>query len=217
MKRDIVFLLDGSDDVRSRFTEIREFVAKVVEKFDVDQGKDQVAVVQYSNSAAVNFNLNSYKTGDDVLTAVRNLRPKGGRPQYTGTALQFVKDNVFTNNAASRRHEGAEQILVLLTGGRSRDSPRGPSRALKTLGVVTFAIGSRMTDLVEMQSISSLPNYSYSVPDFANLQNIQQSLETNLAQVRPQEVTRVGKKILNFYTGNVDFRLELLIKNKIVY
>uniref|UniRef100_A0A8C7TCF7 Collagen alpha-3(VI) chain n=1 Tax=Oncorhynchus mykiss TaxID=8022 RepID=A0A8C7TCF7_ONCMY len=191
VKRDIVFLLDGSDDVRSRFTDIREFVAKVVEKFDVDKGKDQVAVLQYSNSAAVNFNLNAYKTRDDVLSAVRNLRPKGGRPLYTGTALQFVKDNVFTNNAASRRHEGAEQILVLLTGGRSRDSPRGPSRALKTLGVVTFAIGSRMTDLEEMQSISSLPNYSYSVHDFANLQNIQQSLETNLAQVRPQEVTRV--------------------------
>ncbi|CDQ71232.1 unnamed protein product [Oncorhynchus mykiss] len=134
VKRDIVFLLDGSDDVRSRFTDIREFVAKVVEKFDVDKGKDQVAVLQYSNSAAVNFNLNAYKTRDDVLSAVRNLRPKGGRPLYTGTALQFVKDNVFTNNAASRRHEGAEQILVLLTGGRSRDSPRGPSRALKTLG-----------------------------------------------------------------------------------
>nr|XP_046214419.1 uncharacterized protein LOC124041178 isoform X3 [Oncorhynchus gorbuscha] len=191
VKRDIVFLLDGSDDVRSRFTDIREFVAKVVEKFDVDKGKDQVAVLQYSNSAAVNFNLNAYKTRDDVLSAVRNLRPKGGRPLYTGTALQFVKDNVFTNNAASRRHEGAEQILVLLTGGRSRDSPRGPSRALKTLGVVTFAIGSMMTDLEEMQSISSLPNYTYSVHDFANLQNIQQSLETNLAQVRPQEVPRV--------------------------
>ncbi|CAB1328338.1 unnamed protein product, partial [Coregonus sp. 'balchen'] len=193
VKRDIVFLLDGSDDVRSRFTAIREFVAKVVEKFDVDQGKDQVAVVQYSNSAAVNFNLNAYKTRDDVLTAVRNLKPKGGRPQYTGTALQFVKDNVFTTNAGSRRHEGAQQILVLLTGGRSRDSPRGPSRALKTFGVVTFAIGSRMTDLVEMQSISSLPNYSYSVPDFANLQNIQKSLETHLAQVRPQEETRVAE------------------------
>ncbi|XP_034142663.1 collagen alpha-3(VI) chain-like [Esox lucius] len=91
VKRDIVFLLDGSDDVRSKFTAICDFVAKFVESFDVDQGKDQVAVVQYSNTAVMNFNLNTYKTGDDVVKAVRNLRPKGGRPQYTGTALQFLK------------------------------------------------------------------------------------------------------------------------------
>ena len=193
MKRDIVFLLDGSDDLRSRFTEMREFVAGVVEKFDLDEQKDQVAVVQYSNNAAINFNLNTHSNKEDVLNAIRNLRPKGGRPQYTGTALQFVKDNVFTPSAGSRHLEGAQQILVLLAGGRSRDSPRGPSRALKTMGVVTFAIGSKMTDLVEMKAISSHTENAYSVPDFSNLSSIQQSLETRLAQVRPQEGVSIGK------------------------
>ncbi len=50
-KRDIVFLIDGSDDVRSRFSAIREFVTTVVDSFDLDDGKDKVAVVQYSNDA----------------------------------------------------------------------------------------------------------------------------------------------------------------------
>lgn len=189
MKRDIVFLLDGSDDVRSRFTVIREFVAKVVDSFDVDQGQDRVAVVQYSNNAAVDFNLNTYTTRDDVLTHVRNLKPKGGRPHYIGTALRFVKDNIFVSNAGSRRNEGAHQILIVLAGGRSRDSPRGPASALKSEGVLTFAIGSRMTNLVDMQAISSDQNYAYSVPDFANLYNIQQSLVTLLSQVREEKIT----------------------------
>lgn len=193
VKRDIVFLLDGSDDVRSIFTEMRGFVARVVEKFDLNGGKDQVAVVQYSNNAALNFNLNTYSNKDDVLKAIRNIRPKGGRPLYTGKALQFVKENVFTSSAGSRHLEGAHQILVLLTGGRSRDSPRGPSSALKALGVITFAIGSRMTDLVEMKAVSSHADNAYSVPDFANLSNILQRLETQLEQVRLQEETTVGK------------------------
>ncbi|XP_029386728.1 collagen alpha-3(VI) chain-like [Echeneis naucrates] len=132
VNRDIVFLIDGSDDVRSRFSSIREFVAKLVEGFDLDKGKDKVAVVQYSNNAELNFNLNTYNTRNDVLKHVASLKPKGGRPQYIGAALQFVKDKVFVSNAGSRHHEGAKQILVMLAGGRSRDSPRGPAKDVLT-------------------------------------------------------------------------------------
>lgn len=188
-----MFLLDGSDDLRSRFPAILEFVSKVVESLDLDLGNDQVAVVQYSNNAAVNLYLNSHKTRDTVLAALKNLRPKGGRPQYIGEALEFVKNSVFVSNAGSRRHEGAHQILILMAGGRSRDSPRGPAASLKTTGVVVFAIGSRMSNMVELQAISSDPNNVDSVPDLTNLSNIQQSLITRLAQIRPTKEKTIGK------------------------
>uniref|UniRef100_A0A3Q2R361 VWFA domain-containing protein n=1 Tax=Fundulus heteroclitus TaxID=8078 RepID=A0A3Q2R361_FUNHE len=144
MKRDIAFLIDGSDDVRSRFSSIREFIANLVQIFDLDQQKDKVAVVQYSNNAEISFSLDAYTTKDDVLQHIARLKPKGGRPQYIGAALQFVKDNVFVSKAGGRHNESASQILVVLAGGRSRDSPRGPARALKSGGVVIFAIGSRL-------------------------------------------------------------------------
>lgn len=197
-KRDIVFLIDGSDDVRIRFSAIREFVAKMVDSFDLDQGKDKVAVVQYSNNAELNFNLNTYNTRADVLKHVASLKPKGGRPQYIGAALQFVKDNVFASNAGGRHHEGAKQILVMLASGRSRDSPRGPASMLKAAGVVTFAIGSRMSNSAEMQVISSDPNYAYSVPDFINLPRIQQSLMSHFAQMGVEEETKAGKNLDNY-------------------
>lgn len=195
MNRDIVFLIDGSDDVRSKFNAIREFVAKVVDSFDLDQEKDRVAVVQYSNNAELNFNLNTYNTKDDVLKQIASLKPKGGRPQYIGAALQFVRDNVFASNAGSRHHQGAKQILVILAGGRSRDSPRGPANMLKAAGVVTFAIGSRMSNPAEMQVISSDPNYAFSIPDFVNLLRIQQSLMTHLNQMKTEEETKAGKNL----------------------
>ncbi|XP_026001326.1 uncharacterized protein col6a3 isoform X2 [Astatotilapia calliptera] len=183
IKRNIVFLIDGSDDVRMSFSAIREFVAKMVASFDLDQRKDKVAVVQYSNNAELNFNLDTYKTKADVLKHITSLKPKGGRPQYIGAGLQFVKDNVFVPNAGSRQDEGVKQILIVLAGGRSRDSPRGPASMLKTAGVTTFAIGSRMSNSAEMEMISSNPNFKYSVPDFVNLPRIQESLKSHFTKM----------------------------------
>lgn len=196
MKRDIVFLLDGSDEAKNRFTAMRDFVAKFARGLDLDHGMDQVAVVQYSNNAEVNFNLNTYQNRDEVLTYITNLKPKGGKSQYIGTALQFVKNNIFVSKAGSRKHEGAKQILILLSGGRSRDSPRGPASALKTAGVITFAIGSRMTNVIEMQGISSDPNYAFLVSDFANLDSIQHTLGSQISTISRQKETASGKILI---------------------
>lgn len=175
----------------------------MVDSFDLDNGKDQVAVVQYSNNAEINFSLNAYNTKDDVLKQIASLKAKGGRPQYIGAALQFVRDNVFVSNAGSRHHEGAKQILVILAGGRSRDSPRGPANMLKASGVVIFAIGSRMSNPAEMQVVSSEPNYAYSIPDFLNLLRIKQSLTTHLTKMKFEDHIKSGKNAdyLNYH-GN---------------
>uniref|UniRef100_A0A671VB72 VWFA domain-containing protein n=1 Tax=Sparus aurata TaxID=8175 RepID=A0A671VB72_SPAAU len=181
----------------SDFPLVREQLLSTItsHKDTVTPGVDKVAVVQYSNNAELSFNLNTYNTRDDVLKHVASLQPKGGRPQNIGAALQFVKDKVLVSNAGGRRHEGAKQILVMLAGGRSRDSPRGPARMLKAAGVVTFAIGSRMANSAEMQVISSDPNYAYSVPDFVNLSRIQQSLMSQLTQMGVEEETKEGKNL----------------------
>lgn len=193
MKRDIVFLIDGSDDVRTRFNVIREFLVKTIESFGVDERKDKVAVVQYSNNAELSFSLDTYITKADVLKHIASLKPKGGRPHYIGKALQFVKDNVFVSNAGGQPREGAKQILVVLAGGRSRDSPRGPASMLKAAGVVVFTIGSRSSNSAEMQVISSDPNYIHTIPDFASLPLIQLSLMSQLNEIGVDEETREGK------------------------
>ncbi|XP_016407704.1 collagen alpha-3(VI) chain-like [Sinocyclocheilus rhinocerous] len=178
--RNIVFLIDGSDDASDRFTAIREFVASLAETFDVGKEKDQIAVVQFSNTAAISFNLSTYSSTSEVADAVRNLKPKGGRPQYIGQALQFVRDSIFTPSVRSQQIGRVSQNLVLVAGGRSRDSPRGPANALKSMGVAIFAIGSRLTDPIEMEAISSKTDYAIAVSDFHDLKNLHQSLMTKL-------------------------------------
>ncbi|KAK6292732.1 hypothetical protein J4Q44_G00373170, partial [Coregonus suidteri] len=104
-RRDVVFLLDGSDGTRSGFPAMRDFVQRVVETLSVDENKDRVAVVQYSRDPSAQFYLNTYTTKGEILNTVRGLRHKGGRPLNTGAALQYVRDNVFTASSGSRRLE----------------------------------------------------------------------------------------------------------------
>ena len=194
--RDVVFLLDGSDSTRSGFPAMRDFVQRVVETLSLDDNKDRVSVVQYSRDPAVQFYLNTYTTKGDVLDSVRGLRHKGGRPLNTGAALQYLRDNVFTASAGSRRLEGVPQVLILLSGGKSADSVDEPASALKQMGVLTFAIGTRGSDSRELQKISHSPSYALSVSDFTDLPSVQQQLQSSVEDVvidvTPEPTTVTG-------------------------
>ncbi|XP_052349901.1 collagen alpha-3(VI) chain-like [Oncorhynchus keta] len=195
-RRDVVFLLDGSDGTRSGFPAMRDFVQRVVETLGVDENKDRVAVVQYSRDPAAQFYLNTYTTKGEILNTVRGLRHKGGRPLNTGAALQYVRDNVLTASSGSRRTEGVPQLLILLSGGRSFDNVDTPASALKELGVLIFGIGTRSSDSRELQRISHDPSYALSVSDFTDLPNIQQqllsSVESVVIDVTPESSTDLG-------------------------
>uniref|UniRef100_A0A3Q3M2D7 VWFA domain-containing protein n=1 Tax=Labrus bergylta TaxID=56723 RepID=A0A3Q3M2D7_9LABR len=182
-RKDIVFLLDGSDGTRTGFPAVKDFVQRVVETLSVDDNKDRVSVVQYSKEPAAQFYLNTYTTKGDILDTVRGLRHKGGRPLNTGAALQYLRDNVFTASAGSRLQEGVPQVLVLISGGRSFDSVDAPASALKELGVLTFAIGTRSADSKELQKISHDPSYALTVSEFTDLPNVQQQLQSSVEAV----------------------------------
>lgn len=196
-KKDVVFLLDGSDGTRSGFPAMRDFVERMVEKLSVGENKDRVSVVQYSRDAEVHFSLNSHSTNADVVDAVRGLRHRGGRPINTGAALQYVMDNVFTNSSGSRRLQGVPQILILLAGGRSFDNVDTPASALKQRGIFVSAIGTRTSDSRELQKLSFEPSYAFSVSDFSELDSVQEQVSSLMSTVavrsRPVTTTVTGE------------------------
>uniref|UniRef100_A0A3Q3GRE2 VWFA domain-containing protein n=1 Tax=Labrus bergylta TaxID=56723 RepID=A0A3Q3GRE2_9LABR len=177
-KKDIVFLLDGSDGTRNGFPAMLDFVKRVVEKLNVGPNNDRVSVVQYSRDAEIHFYLNTYTTRQDILDTVRGLRHRGGRPLNTGAALQYVRDNAFTNSSGSRRLQGVPQMLILLNGGRSFDNVDTPASALKQQGVYVIGIGTRNSDTRELQKISYDPSYTLSVSDFTDLPSAQEQLSS---------------------------------------
>lgn len=181
IQRDVVFLMDSSDEMKNDFQAVIGFVERMVAKLDVEENKDRVSVVQYSREPSVDFFLNTYKTQQHVAGNVGILRPKGGRPLNTGAALQYVKDNVFTASSGSRHQQGVPQILVLLTGGRSSDDVRNAVENLKGIGVMVYVVGTKNADHLEIQSISQEASRAFFAADSSDLADIEQQIFSAIA------------------------------------
>lgn len=190
--RDIVFLLDGSDNTRNVFGAIRDFLYNVIGKLNVGPNNDRVAVIQFSNVAVANFYLNSFLLKEDVLTSVRRLTHKGGRPLNTGEALNYVKDNVFTTSSGSRKSTNIPQMLVVLSGGRSNDNVDVPATALKESGVFVLGIGTKDSESKELEMISHDPRSTFSISEFTELPNIQEQLISAIGEMEAKGMV-IGK------------------------
>lgn len=192
-KRDIAFLVDGSDSTRRGFPEIRDFLYNFITNLNVGIDNDRISIIQYSNVAVANFYLNSFLRKEDVLNAVKMLSHKGGRPLNTGSALRYVKENIFISASGSRHKDGTPQILILLTSGKSRDSISEEAFALKENGVLIYGIGGKYSDSDELQTISS-ENNVLSLADFRELPKIQvQLLEAMKANANYNKTELIGK------------------------
>ncbi|XP_049340638.1 collagen alpha-3(VI) chain isoform X2 [Astyanax mexicanus] len=185
-ERDVAFLIDGSDDVRRDFGYIRDFIIKVIEPLDVSFDKVRVAVAQHSDRATPSFYLNTYKTKEEVLRALRGLTPVGGRSLNTGIALKFMKDTVLSSNYGSRAAQNVPQFLIVLTGGKSRDSVKEPANALKTEGVVPFGVGVKNADPKQIEAISHNPSFAFNVKEFSQLSTVQQKLNSYVSLPKEQ-------------------------------
>ncbi|XP_029315182.1 collagen alpha-3(VI) chain-like [Cottoperca gobio] len=207
-QRDIVFLLDGSDDTRNSFPAMKGFIQKVVETLSVGENKDRVSVVQYSRNPQTYFSLNTYKEKQNVLAAVQQLNHKGGRPLNTGAALDYVRTNAFADSSGSRNKDGVPQILILLTAGRSQDDVASAAVALKQDKVVPFCVGTRNADILELQMIAHNPSYAFSVLQFDDIGSIHQQLVSFVKRVPRQQPRLKPQNVLDPNRRDVVFLLD---------
>ncbi|XP_018767378.3 collagen alpha-3(VI) chain isoform X5 [Serinus canaria] len=195
-KKDVVFLIDGSDGVRRGFPLLKTFVQRVVESLDIGRDKVRVAVAQYSNTIQPEFLLDTHEDKADLISAIQQLKLMGGSPLNTGAALDYLIKNVFTVSSGSRIAEGVPQFLILLTADRSQDDVRRPSVVLKTSGTVPFGIGIGNADLTELQTISFLPDFAISVPDFSQLDSVQQVVSNRVIRLTKQEIESLAPDLV---------------------
>lgn len=187
-----MFLLDGSDNTRNGFPEIKLFLKSIVESLSVSENQDRVSVVQFADKPEVDFYLNSHKAKNDSINAIDNLRHKGGRRLNIGRALQFVRHSVFTSSTGSRRLEGVPQILILLSTKPSTDNVRSPAFALKEHEIVSVGIGVGDANLTELEMIAYKPGFTYKVTDFSKLPSIESQLVATLNTNKDAKETMNG-------------------------
>lgn len=220
VKRDIVFLLDSSDGTRSGFPALRDFVQSVVDKLSVEENRERVSLVQYSDKPEAHFYLNSHKTKDAVIHAISNMRHKGGRSLNTGAALQFVRHNIFTASSGSRRLEGVPQVLILLTSKKSRDDVTGPAVALKDLEIVSIGVGVGDANFRELETISFQPGFTFQVSELSELPSIHPqfvALLKRLSKDTEEAVAPVTHGIPDLVGKNYNLDMSMLNTRNIPY
>ncbi|XP_074045895.1 collagen alpha-3(VI) chain isoform X1 [Macrotis lagotis] len=191
-KKDVIFLIDGSEGVRSGFFLLKSFVQRVVESLDVGPDRVRVALVQYSERARPEFYLNSYSDKQAVINAIRQLTLLGGSSLNTGSALDFVMRNILIESAGSRITEGIPQFLIVLSTGRSQDDIRAPSVVLKSSGAVPFGIQIGHDDDTEMRTISYIPDFAVVIPTFQHLSSVEQVISEKVTLLTREELDKIA-------------------------
>ncbi|XP_051479342.1 collagen alpha-3(VI) chain isoform X6 [Apus apus] len=190
VKRDVVFLVDGSRYAAQEFYLIRDLIERIVTNLDVGFDTTRVSVVQFSEHPHVEFLLNAHSTKDEVQGAVRRLRPQGGQQVNVGEALEFVAKTIFTRPSGSRIEEGVPQFLVILSSRKSDDDLEYPSLQVKQVGVAPMVVAKNM-DLEEMVQISLSPDYVFQVSSFQELPSLEQKLLTPIETLTEDQIRRL--------------------------
>lgn len=162
-----MFLIDGSSDMGApSFAAVRDLVVKIINRLEIGFDLIRVGLAQYARDAKAEFYLNTFGAKKDVLAHLKKIKLLNSSPLNTGAALAFIQRDFFTASAGSRVEEGIPQLLVLITGGQSRDDYVQTSVALKRAGILTFAIGSRNADLAELQEIAFDSSLAFQPAEF---------------------------------------------------
>ncbi|XP_036109262.1 collagen alpha-3(VI) chain [Molossus molossus] len=206
-KRDIVFLVDGSSGLDPpNFSAIRDFIAKVIQRLEIGQDLIQVSVAQYADTVKPEFNFNAHTSKREVITALRRMRPMGGSALRTGSALDFVRNNMFTSSAGHREAEGVPKLLVLFTGGKSLDEVSQPAQELKRSRVLCLAVGSKAADQAELEDMAFDSSLVFKPAEFqvAPLQSMLPSLLAPLRTLSGTEVHANQRDIIFLLDGSVN-------------
>ncbi|KAL0184293.1 hypothetical protein M9458_019989, partial [Cirrhinus mrigala] len=165
MLKDFRALLRNPKEIISPLTTL----SGVVVTEDVRPERVRIGLMQFAERQRTEFFLNTYNTKQDVLSAIARLKLTGGRALNTGAALQFALANHFQPTAGSRRKEGIQQVLVLITGGPSQDEVKRIADRVALAGVLTFAVGAGQVEDRFLKAVAFVENLAYYRSNFADL------------------------------------------------
>ncbi|XP_010777233.1 collagen alpha-1(XII) chain isoform X2 [Notothenia coriiceps] len=182
-KADVVFLIDGSWSIGDdSFNKVIQFVQSMTGAFEeISNHGMQVSFVQYSDEAKTEFKLNTYQNKGVVISAIQNVRYRGGNTK-TGVALKHVYEKVFTSDSGMRKT--VPKVLVVVTDGRSQDDVKKSAEKLQHSGYSVFVVGVADVDMSELRLIGSKPSerHVFVVDDYDAFAKIQDNLITFICE-----------------------------------
>lgn len=182
--RDIVFLVDGSNYIGSNnFPYVRDFLINVVNQLEVRPDRVQFGLMQFAENPKIEFYLNTYTNREDIVNQISQLRLTGGSVLNTGAAMEYALRYMFQPSVGSRRRDGVQQVLVLVTGGPASDQLKSIADKLAVAGILTFTVSSGQADESMLQTVAFVPHLAYYDPNFSSLPAIAEAITPKLITV----------------------------------
>ena len=180
----MVFVLDASGSIGStNFQKMKETVENIVSSLTIGENKTRVAVMVFSSSANLIFNLNSFTERDPLIEAIRDIGYTGGGTN-TGLALRILRLGVLSEILGVRPENESTRIAIVITDGRS-NNPTETSHEAELLRnsakfrIYAIGIGSGIGE-DELISIAGDRNTVLQVENF-RIDELQQ-LEENISR-----------------------------------
>ncbi|CAH1788338.1 unnamed protein product [Owenia fusiformis] len=174
---DIVFILDASGSITDEnFVLLKEFVKTVINRLDVSDTNARVGVLTFSNSADVEWDLNSYNTKAELLSKVDNITQTKGSTN-TADAIAVTRDQMFVS-AKGDRTNVANTIILITDGIAKGNDPIPEANLAKEAGIAIFCVGIGQDFGVEgrneLLAIATDPDdtHMFEVTEFADLTGI---------------------------------------------
>ncbi|XP_050995967.1 collagen alpha-6(VI) chain [Acomys russatus] len=178
-KVDLVFLMDGSNSIHPNdFQKMKEFLASVVQDFDVSLDRVRVGAAQFSDSYRSEFLLGTFTGEKEVSTQIESIQQIFGYT-HIGEALRKVR-HYFQPDTGSRINAGTPQVLLVLTDGQSQDEVAQAAEELRHKGVDIYSVGIGDVDDQQLVQITGTAEKKLTVHNFDELKKVKKRIVRNI-------------------------------------
>ncbi|XP_055959255.1 collagen alpha-1(XII) chain-like [Patella vulgata] len=155
---DLVFVLDASTSVTEpNFKLMLDFLKDFLQVANIDGGNVRVGVVIYSTEVHMQFQMNQYRTKQQVFDAIDNIPYRYGSTN-TADGLRTMHEEMFTRKNGDRPN--VDNICILVTDGVSNINSRRTvpeAVAARNKNIHLYVIGIGLTDTREVDQIATPP------------------------------------------------------------
>lgn len=178
-KVDLVFLMDGSTSIQPNdFKKMKEFLASVVQDFDVSLNRVRIGAAQFSDTYHPEFPLGTFIGEKEISFQIENIKQIFGNT-HIGAALREV-EHYFRPDMGSRINTGTPQVLLVLTDGQSQDEVAQAAEALRHRGIDIYSVGIGDVDDQQLIQITGTAEKKLTVHNFDELKKVNKRIVRNI-------------------------------------
>ncbi|WAR09890.1 CO6A3-like protein [Mya arenaria] len=168
---DLVFVLDSSTSLtEAKFKVMLAATRNFISRADIDSGNTRVAVITYSTRVRVEFDLNSYDTKEELLSAIENIEYVYGDTN-TADAIKTMRTRSFNKNYGDR--ENISNVGVIITDGVSNINSLQTipeAKQARREGIEIFAIGVGVSQSKELDEIAGSKDHRFDIENFEEVE-----------------------------------------------